>query len=80
MNKPTVCRVRIIIDDCDGGHQEISSVVPEQVSNDVAVHLMEWRKDYVGRVDFLQEYFKAEEEFISKEKGDKLNAAAGTKK
>lgn len=67
-NKSQVSRVKIIIDDCAGSHQEISYVVPNQIATDIAIHLMDWKEGYVATPAYMEKYFEAEKQFIEKEK------------
>ena len=61
-----VARVKIIIDRCDGTHHESQVVMPEEIAGTLIIQAQNWRNEWHNSYQNVEDYLKAEEEFIKK--------------
>ena len=68
MNK-IVSKVRIIVDNSNGTHTELESVMPKEVSDRILCYIVGWKDTWKGTVREVEDYQEAEKEFL--ERGEK---------
>jgi hypothetical protein len=69
--KIVVSKVKIIVDNSDGTHTDLESVMPKEVADKLLCDTIGWKENWTATMAEWEEYQEAEKEFTSRPKKKK---------